>query len=790
MTALASHKPSLGNLPWLVLVFLLPLSGAFGQTTFSKLLDRYEANTAFPREIVYLHLNKSIFIPGEQLAFKAYLWDNTNEHPSSKSRNLYIQIKNQNDSILKEQLVLLTQGVSNGIIKIDSTFKSSTFFTIAAFTNYMRNFKAPYHFQERLLLVDPEDPEAIKALTASAPKLEIIPEAGNYLLGEEATFRIKATTTEGFSAGNLNTTIKDELGNIIYETPLDQFGESQFLLRPQKNKRYFAEVDGGKAFAFPPPEKENPFGLKIYHLKNKLGVHLKTRTTLDKKMFLAIHNGKTVKALDVDFENGESTLIIPKEDLFQGMNIFTLLDEEGTSRIERFYFNFQFSKQETPLMVAAERIAGDSVRVTLRNLGDPMKWNSLSASILPKNTKSYQRNHNILSYTGLIPFTEGQLIQPKRYFADFTPKKAYSLNNMLISLKRPIFWDQAFVFEHKINFPKERGLTLVGYPNNKARNFILNNTYYGNGAAGVVAKNSNTFTIPEVYPLVDEKLVVSEVAKNGKFKKPGLFLRFEPSTLPRFQLPPIASAMFLPKEALRQVEMNTSNFEEYTLQKVIELDEVEVVAQRKAEREEKIRNQNYGRVEFFDDNDPRRNMFLSIYLRQFGFNVSEDSGRVFISNRTPTYPFNTGVAVYLDDFLLYDLSVLYRFTLDIVDYIVVNRSGIGGGPRGGGGVIKIYTDPVRRYRKGKKAFDFGYTVPLGFEPPKTYRRPEYLSYTGQFFTDFGILGWFPDLKLNPNNTLEFTIWNPYLDTFKISLEGIVNNNELFAHEFTVTLPEN
>ena len=133
--------------------------------------------------------------------------------------------------------------------------------------------------------------------------------------------------------------------------------------------------------------------------------------------------------------------------------------------------------------------------------------------------------------------------------------------------------------------------------------------------------------------------------------------------------------------------------------------------------------------------------------------------------------------------------MLFGFTMYLVDYIVINRLGIGGGPLGSGGVIKIFTDPSKIAALRSKAIDFGYTAPFGFAPPKTYRRPEYFSYSGQFFSNFGILGWFPELKLNPKNTLEFTVWCPELNTVKLSLEGVADNTVLVSKELVIPIEE-
>ena len=62
----------------------------------SKISDTYEDYIDAPREVVYLHLNKSTYIKGESIGFTAYVLDKKDKKPSLLTTNLYVSIEDEN----------------------------------------------------------------------------------------------------------------------------------------------------------------------------------------------------------------------------------------------------------------------------------------------------------------------------------------------------------------------------------------------------------------------------------------------------------------------------------------------------------------------------------------------------------------------------------------------------------------------------------------------------------------------------------------------------------------------
>ena len=133
--------------------------------------------------------------------------------------------------------------------------------------------------------------------------------------------------------------------------------------------------------------------------------------------------------------------------------------------------------------------------------------------------------------------------------------------------------------------------------------------------------------------------------------------------------------------------------------------------------------------------------------------------------------------MYLDGIILQqDMTLLRDLTMDQIEYVEVNKSGAGGGMRSGGaGLIRIKTRPSANINVNTKEVYDAFEIPLKFSVAKKFYIPEYKSYDSDFFKEFGVVDWIPNLNLNENGDLEFKISNKKLKEFKIIVEGVFND---------------
>ena len=291
-------------------------------------------------------------------------------------------------------------------------------------------------------------------------------------------------------------------------------------------------------------------------------------------------------------------------------------------------------------------------------------------------------------------------------------------------------------------------------------------------------ESQKTFSKDNFYPISNEKLGVAEISKNGLWKQPKIFVQFKPTFIPPLGVTKVSVLENKMGQILEDSGDPAESFEGFY--KVQMLDEVVLLEKREEQRIEKLRNNTVGRVDVFEEDDWRRNMTLGTYLSGQGYAVDESNGTFDIATRNANSFNNNTPLIYLDGVLLSNFSVLYRYSLDVVDYIEINKSGVGGGIRGGGGIIKIATDPSRAVKNRGGQSLTTYDIPLVFSSEKRFYNPMYNTYTGSFFNTFGAVDWHPNVIINTSGIGRFSFLNYGLPSVKLFIEGMVNDDEFVS----------
>ncbi|MDX1333566.1 MAG: hypothetical protein R3252_11090, partial [Robiginitalea sp.] len=568
---------------------------------------------------------------------------------------------------------------------------------------------------------------------------------------------------------------------------VNQFGIGRVELTPREGRAYYAHLrylNREHKIPLPPAEAEG-VSLRLSDLKNKVAIALKTRfkdpLQRDAPFYLTVHNGDSLKGIPVSFRAETETLkIFPKKDLYKGVNVFTLFDPNGKPLLERLFFN-DHGMTFRDTMVGYSSREKDSLKIQLgiQDL-DPTYFSSLSVSVLPGGSKAYRGHHNLPSYSLLQPYVRGYIQNAWYYFQEITARKRYELDNLLLTQGWSSYdWNTVTNHPPSYRFDFEKGIAFtVGFNSRKSDAFYIFPTYYNDAQLLELNPGQKKFTVENFYPLEGEDLSMTEIRGNSRSKPSGAYVHFKPSAIP-----PLKSdrAKVLPSRLGRQfgeIEVPPISFE--NLKKLQVLDEVTVTEKRRIGRLQQLQDRTPGRIDIFAKNDPRRNMWLSTYLSGRGFRVSETPGRLDIQAFNPNSPNATRPTVYLDDVLLTDFSILWRFRLDVVDYIEINPTGIGSGMLGGGGVIRIATDPtLRRESLASRSYQ-SYEVPLAFGSKKQFYTPVYSSYNSEFFETYGTLGWVPDLKADTEGRFSFYTKSHGLEELVLHVEGIVNGDEFVS----------
>jgi hypothetical protein len=784
-------------------IFILFLCGSFSLNAQveSEILDAYENYTEAPREVVYMHLNKSTYIQGETIGFKAYVLDKNDKKPSALTTNLYVSIEDKNKKVLKQKLIKIENGIASNTFDIDSTF-SSGYYSIKAYTNWMLNFNEQNHYEESIRVINPRTE---KYITEEVVKNEIdaqfLPESGHLLNGVINNVGVVIKNNLGFGIPNAKGEILDKNNDVLSSFETNQFGIGQFQLLADITNSYRVNVTTTKSdYSFDLNGNIEARGIimSLKSLKSKVFVSVITNTeTLDliknQRHTLMIHNGNSYDIMDIYFtDNTIVTKAIEFSNSASGVNILTLFNNDYKPIAERLFFNYEGLNILPPSTISATKTR-DTVSVNLNfNNFNADAFNSMSISVLPKETKSYNRHNNIISYTYLQPYVKGAVEQAKYYFTNIDAKRKYELDNLLLTQGWSSYnWNDIFKNTPNQTYVFEQGIKVMANRNNKSKGgpatFMLHASAYNEPVLFELTEHEKAFSFENIFPSPNEKILISEV-KNGSNLKPAqLYLQSFPSAIPAFStsintLRPKVDYTYTTETRNRPIFENLNG--------VQSLDEVVIKGRLEKKRIEalKLTKSSWGKIHVFDDNDRQRFATLAQFINNMtSFRAYESDTLGLIVQNPTTFTQNTGSSpfLFLDDMPLYNTNILSRYPMFNVAYIEINASGIGEGIRGGSGTIKIYTrKEIDGQRFGKSAQIF--KLPLVFSANKTFYAPKYRYYSDDFYKGYGTIDWKPELTADANGNISFKIKKPEVPV-TLFIEGITNDGSFIFEEKSISL---
>lgn len=175
-------------------------------------------------ERVHLHIDRKVYIAGENLLFSFYLIDTKANHLASYSSIGYVCLRNQNGDIIGKSQVRLEKGIASGAIYLLDTLKTG-YYQVSAYTNFMRNGSEDIFYKSQVLIVNRFEKDFFELINQNqnislvtdtnkfisvAPintaKLNVIPDKDSF--GRREKVGIKLSITDNtFSLANLTISV-------------------------------------------------------------------------------------------------------------------------------------------------------------------------------------------------------------------------------------------------------------------------------------------------------------------------------------------------------------------------------------------------------------------------------------------------------------------------------------------------------------------------------------------------------------------------------------------------------
>jgi hypothetical protein len=373
-----------------VLLITFSASSCFSQISNSSIKQKFNFKEDYIlNEKIYLHSDRSEYVTGENVLFKAYYFLNGTFGKDSISKIIYLDLVDKNGQSKASGKYQINKGTANGTLPLPEDLASG-YYTIYTYTKWMQNFGKDCFFRKRIYIVNPEyEIEVLKEnqLNDEIVQLHFFAEGGFLNVNEKNTISVLATDYFGETL-NKNVKILDQDNNFIseFQTP----GYFDFI--PTQNKTYKAIItkdDGTQIVSKLPKAIASGINVSIDHLPNenlRIGIELTNLNNPDSKglKILFENNGLVYKQVAIEFSNNKNDVDIYKKDLMKGFNLIYIKNKND----QIIYKNAIINKLDEKLQIDAILNKADyhnrekvDIKVKTKALDKNLKNAHLSVSI-------------------------------------------------------------------------------------------------------------------------------------------------------------------------------------------------------------------------------------------------------------------------------------------------------------------------------------------------------------------------------------------------------------------------
>jgi hypothetical protein len=773
-------------------VFIFSLSAL----CISQKLDvkqEFEDHLKFPHETAYAHLNKTVLIQGEQLAFTAYVFDRINSGLNKQSKNLYCKIIDENGEDRYEKALLVDNGMSSHVIDIDSSFAAGNY-KLLLYTNWMKNQNDDPEFVSRIRILNKYAENASRSIFTESSDLDIdiFPEGGKLIANIQSCVGI--SIRDKFDNGiEINNGVITENGMDISKFETDKMGLGRFYFTPDSNKSYTLKFEYLETVYERIIQRALEQGLSINvstlpdNVTVTISTSIKSLESVKGSYKLAISNDRETGVTDFEVSKETNFILIPKRTLGYGVNEITLFNNEGNVILQRMVFNHN----ELPLVklpIVERQIKSDSIEFNL-------KWNDearvskrksigkLSISVLPLTTKLLNRNQDLKSRFHFNTHVSDLLYTSDYYLKRIDRREKYDIDNLMLTHARStINWNALYSLENLPIHQFENGIKFsVKFKPNKYKQFVVFPMGKSETQIIDIEEEGTTFNGVGFYPKGDDSFQLGAINKRGNSTIPKVYPVFEPVKIPdydsKIKLPdlyPLENSSYL--SALSAIDISR------------QLDTIIIKTSEQTRKEEIMKKHgSFNTVNVITENERTiyTNVLDYLQFKNVRSIITDGRARILPLRGQSSLIISNSPIIFLDDVRIDDATALLGIPIFIVDYILINRSGLGDpAPFTDGGTIRIYTGGPSKLLNRRKEFS-EYDVPMTFAENRKYTPTRFIDYNSIIFKELGVVGFLPSVDLSKDGTAQFKVRNLNLKGYLLVIEGFLDDGTAISYTIPV-----
>ena len=236
-------------------VFILLLCNTFAvfsqEIADSVALHLQEQLRKFSQEKVALHVDRTVFLPGDTICLKAYVTDASSLRPELDNQFVYVELLNAKNRSLQRVRLIASNNLYTGYVPLPVEQQESVYY-LWAYTLYSAQVKD--HDCIVPIQVGGSEPDPVSS-KASKPVLRFFPEGGYLVEGATCMVAFEASTENGDSL-DITGEIIDSHGEVVSRFKTFHHGLGFFPLTVRQGETYKAicRSQQGKTYSFALPQ--------------------------------------------------------------------------------------------------------------------------------------------------------------------------------------------------------------------------------------------------------------------------------------------------------------------------------------------------------------------------------------------------------------------------------------------------------------------------------------------------------------------------------------------------------
>jgi hypothetical protein len=422
-----------------VLILLLAQTTGFTQgiEQVKNSFNQYRQRNV--QEKVYVHTDKSVYLPGEIIWFKIYSVDASFHQLLNLSKVVYVDVIDNGHNAVMQAKIAMNYGTGSGSLYIPVSVSNGNY-TLRAYTNWMKNFSPDYYFEKNLTIINPlKSPDAPAKEMTAVYDVQFFPEGGNLVAGLSSKVAFKVTAPNGNGLAVYRGAVIDQHNDTVARFQPLMFGIGSFTFTPAANNSYKAIIktnQGSKVIKELPMANNRGYVMQLKDNGASLEVTVNSNNG-DGEVFLFAHTRQLVKAaLSSPLNSGAATFSIDKNKLGEGVSHITVFNSARQPVCERLYF--KRVKQLLQIDAAADQSQYATrkkvnINVATKGLKGAAVSANLSLSVYRVDSLQQMDTDDIFNYLWLRSDLKGNIESAGYYFQNQNAGAEAAMDNLMLS---------------------------------------------------------------------------------------------------------------------------------------------------------------------------------------------------------------------------------------------------------------------------------------------------------------------------------------------------------------------